>query len=145
MNLNKSFKWGMVGLIVISVILLVWGFIAGFETNGGKASEVLLVWAYIMVGLAVLSVVAVGLVISIKNNPKSLVKLGIGIAVVAVLCLIAYLLAGGKPAFGREGLDTFKTLKLTDTLLNLTYFTGAAAIIAIIAGEIRLAISNKKK
>ena len=35
-------------------------------------------------------------------------------------------------------------LKFTDTILSLTYFAGAAAIIAIIVGEIRLAITNKK-
>ena len=36
------------------------------------------------------------------------------------------------------------TLKLTDTILYLTYFAGILAVLAIIAGEIRLAITNKK-
>ena len=134
----------MVGLIAISVVLLVWGFLKGFESNGGQPVDVLLYWAYIMIGIAALAVIVVGLVISVKNNPKTLVKLGIGLVAVAVVCLVAYLLAPANPAFGREGLDSVGTLKLTDTILNLTYIVGAAAIVAIVVGEIRLAIANKK-
>jgi hypothetical protein len=35
-------------------------------------------------------------------------------------------------------------LKLTDTILYLTYFAGIVAVLAIVVGEIRLAITNKK-
>lgn len=144
MNLNKIFKIGLWALIIISVAILIYGFIAGFEENGGLATDVLLTWAYIMIGLAVASWVILGLIVGAKNDPKSLVKIGIVIAGAAVLCLIAYFLAPANPAYGREGLDSFATLKLTDTLLNLTYIAGGAAIIAIIVGEIRMSIANKK-
>lgn len=144
-NQNKLFKWLMLGLIVISVVLLIVGFIAGFESNDGKMTDVLLYWGYVMIGLTIIATVVFGLWISIKNNPKTLVKLGIGLAGVAVVCLVAYLLAPGKPAMGMLVQPDGATLKLTDTILNLTYFAGAAAIIAIIVGEVRLAITNKKK
>ena len=39
---------------------------------------------------------------------------------------------------------TASELKLTDTILNLTYFTGALAIISIIVGEIVMAVRSKK-
>jgi len=142
---NKIFTWGMIALIAISVGILIWGFSAGWETNGGVASDVLLDWAYIMVALGIAAIVVVGLVIGIKNDPKSLVKLGIGIGAVAVLCIIAYLFASGKPAIGLTTLEpTAAELKLTDTILNLAYITGAGAILAIIAGEIRIAVTDKK-
>lgn len=144
MKLNKIFKWCMVVLIVISVALLVWGFVAGFEQNDGVPVDALLYWAYVMIGIAAASWVVVGGIVSVRNNPKSLVKGGIGLLAIAAVCLVAYLLAPAAPAFGREGLDDFATLKLTDTILNLTYFAGACAIIAIIVGEIRMAVSNKK-
>ena len=144
-NQNKLFKWLMLGLIVISVVLLIVGFITGFESNDGKMTDVLLYWGYVMIGLTIIATVVFGLWISIKNNPKVLVKLGIGLAGVAVVCLVAYLLAPGKPAMGMLVQPDGATLKLTDTILNLTYFAGAAAIIAIIVGEVRLAITNKKK
>lgn len=143
-NYSKIFKWMMLALIVISFVLLVIGFINGFETDGGKWTDVLLYWAYIMIGLTLVATIGVGLWIGIKNNPKMLVKLGIGLVAVVVVCLLAYLLAAGKPAMGMQVQPDAATLKLTDTILNLTYFVGALAIIAIIVGEVRLAIVNKK-
>ena len=134
----------MLALIVISFVLLVIGFANGFEANGGKWTDVLLYWAYIMIGLTLVATIGVGLWVGIKNNPKMLVKLGIGLVAVAVVCLVAYLLAAGKPAMGMQVQPDAATLKLTDTILNLTYFVGVLAVIAIIVGEVRLAIVNKK-
>lgn len=147
MKLNKFFKILMLVLILVSVGLLVWGSVVGFTTNDGKAVDVLFYWAYVMVGLAVASWVLVGLVLMAKNNPKSLIKVGIVLVVAAALAFVAYLLAPGNPAVGRENVspaDTLATLKLTDTVLNLTYFASAAAVVAIIIGEVRLAIINRK-
>lgn len=144
MKLNKLFKWCLVVLIVISAALIVWGFSAGFTTNDGQATDVLIYWAYAMVALGLLSWVVLGGIMSVKANPKSLFKGGLVLVGLAVIVLVAYFLAPAHPAFGREGQDAVSTLKLTDTMLNLTYFAGAAAIAAIIAGEIRLAINNRK-
>ena len=144
MKLNKIFKICLWILMLISIAILVWGFIVGFETNDGLATDVLIKWTYIMIGIALVCWVVLGLIVGAKNNPKSLVKIGIVLLGTAAICLVAYLLAPANPAFGREGLDDFATLKLTDTLLNLTYISGGAAILSIIVGEIRLAIANKK-
>lgn len=144
MKLNKLFKWCLVVLIVISAALIVWGFSAGFTTNDGQATDVLIYWAYAMVALGLLSWVVLGGIMSVKANPKSLIRGGLVLVGLAVIVLVAYFLAPAHPAFGREGQDAVSTLKLTDTMLNLTYFAGVAAIVAIIAGEIRLAINNRK-
>ena len=142
MKLNKIIKWGMLALILVSVGLLIWGFAKGFA---GNAVDVLLYWTYIMLGLAVFSWVVIGLIVGTKNDPKSLVKIGIVILGVAVLCFIAFLLAKGNPAMAYNGPEVSAgTLKLTDTILNLTYIVGGAAILAIIVGEIRMAIASKK-
>lgn len=144
MKLNKLFKICMLVLLIISVAILVWGFIVGFDANGDQPVDALIYWAYIMIGLAVAAWVLVGGIVSIKNNPKSIVKTLILAVVLVGIVAVAYVLAPGNPAFGREGLDSVSTLKLVDTTLNLTYFAGAATIVAIIVGEIRLAITNKK-
>ncbi|MBP5521251.1 MAG: hypothetical protein J6X82_02390 [Bacteroidales bacterium] len=142
MKLNKIIKWGMLALILVSVGLLIWGFAKGFA---GNAVDVLLYWTYIMLGLAVFSWVVIGLIVGTKNDPKSLVKIGIVILGVAVLCFIAYLLAKGNPALAYNGPEVSAgTLKLTDTILNLTYIVGGAAILAIIVGEVRMAIASKR-
>ena len=144
MKLNKIFKWGMVVLILVSVAILIWGFSVGFESNGGAATDVLLTWAYIMVGLALASWIVVGLIVNTANNPKSLIKLGCILIGAAVLCGAVYFISAGSPAVGMAVQPDASTLKLTDTLLNLTYVCGAAAIAAIIVGEIRMALNNRK-
>ncbi len=145
-NYSKLFKIVMLALVVISVVLLVWGFLAGFEANDGRAVEVLLWWAYIILGIAVAAVVIFGLIISVKNDPKSLVRLGIGLLAIAAICFVAYLFAPGKMPlqWTNATVPSASELKLTDTILNLTYFTGALAIISIIVGEIVMAIRSKK-
>ncbi|NLZ19474.1 MAG: hypothetical protein GXY24_04315 [Bacteroidales bacterium] len=145
MKLNKIFKWGLVVLILISVALLVMGFIKGFETNDAKAVDALLNWAYIMIGLALFAWIVIGLIISIKNNPKSILKMGVVLIGIAAVCLVAFILAKGNPAVGYTGTPVSAgMLKLTDTILNLVLIAGVGAILAIIVGEIRLAITNKK-
>ena len=94
MKLNKIFKWCMVALIIISVGLLIWGFSQDFE---GNAVDILLYWTYIMLGIAVASWVIIGLIVGAKNDPKSLVRIGIILVGAAVLCFIAYILAKGFP------------------------------------------------
>ena len=146
MKLNKIFKWGMVVLILISVAILVWGFSAGFAVGDEAlpATNVLLTWAAIMIGIALFCWIVIGLIISVKNDPKSIVKMGIGLVGVAALCLVAFLFAKGNPAIGTDKVVSAGMLKLTDTILNLTLIAGVGAIVAIIVGEIRLALSNKK-
>lgn len=142
MKLNKIIKWCMIALIVVSVGLLIWGFSKDFADN---AVDVLLYWTYCMLGLAVFSWIVIGLIVGAKNNPKSLVNIGIILVGVAALCLVAYLLAKGDPAVAYNGpAVSAGTLKLTDTILNLTYIVSGAAILAIIVGEIRMAIASKK-
>ena len=141
MKLNKIFKWSMVALIIISFGLLVWGFSAGF---GDSNVEVLLYWTYVMLGIAVACWVVIGLIVGAKNDPKSLVRIGIVIAGAVALCLISYLLAAGNPAMGMLMQPDAGTLKLTDTVLNLTYIVGGAAIVAIIVGEVRMSLASKK-
>ena len=145
MKLNKIFKWGMVVLILISVAILVWGFAAGFATPDKVAlppTNVLLTWAAIMIGLALFCWIVVGLIISVKNDPKSLIKMGLVVVGIAVVCVLAYLLAKGSEIPGTDA--TAGELKLTDTILILTAIAGVGAIASIIVGEIRMAITNKK-
>lgn len=142
----KIVKILLVALIAISVIVLIWGSLTGFEANDGAATDVLFYWAYAVLGLALISVLCVGLYVKAKTDPKSLVKIGIIVLGAAVLFGIAYLLASGAPAIGYSGATppTATELKMTDTILNLAYIVGAAAILSIVAGEVLMAIRNKK-
>jgi hypothetical protein len=141
----KIFKLCLLALLVVSVIVLVWGSLKGFEANDGAATNVLLYWAYIVLGIALASVICVGLYIRATTDPKSLVKIGFAVLGAAVLFGIAYLLASGAPAIGYSGatLPTETELKMTDTILNLAYIVGGAAILSIIVGEVMMYIRKK--
>ena len=71
------------------------------------------------------------------NDPKSLLKLLIGLVAVLAVVAVAYVLAPGTPAVGYLGDPVSDaTLKMTDTFLNLTYFLFGGAILALIVGWI---------
>ena len=134
----------MLVLVLISAALVVWGFSVGFESNDGRPVDVLFYWTYVMIGIALFAVIVLGLILMIKNDPKSLIKLAIVLVGTLVLCGIAYVLSPGSPAMGMLDQPDAQTLKLTDTVLNLTYILGGAAILSIVAGEIVMSVRNKK-
>ena len=135
----------MLALIVITVAILVWGFVSGFESNNGQAVDVLFYWAYAMLAIALCAVIIVGVIISAMNSPKSIVKGLIAIVAIAAVCFVVYLISPGAEAHGLVGdQPSPASLKLTDTILNLTYITGALAILSIIVGEVIAAVRNKK-
>ena len=142
-NFSKIFKWLLWILILVSVAVLLWGFSVGFEANDAKATDVLLRWGYIRVGLALAAVIVVGIVISAMNNPKSLFKMLIGLVAIAAVCFVVYLVSPGDPALGVIDQPSTSVLKLTDTIMNLTYLAGGLAIVAIIFGEIMSAVRSK--
>ena len=142
----KIFKILLWVLMILSVGVLVWGSLTGFEANDGAATNVLLGWAYIVLGIALAAVVCVGLYVTAVTNPKGLIKIGVVIVAAAVLFGLCYVLASGAPAVGYSGatLPSATELKMTDTILNLAYLVGGAAILSIICGEVLMAIRNKK-
>ena len=145
----KIIKYVLWGLLILSVLVLLWGMIKGYpatvaEDNG--TVDPLLFWAYIVLGIALAAVIGVGIYIRAKQEPKSLIKTGIAVVGAAVLFGLCYLLASGAPAVGYTGarIPTSTELKMTDTILNLAYIVGGAAILSIIAGEVLMTIRNKK-
>ena len=129
----KGIEWV---LLIIGVVLAVFGYAYGFETADGVATDILIYCAYALIVVAILAVVGLGLYFSIKQNPKSLIKLGVGLVVVAAIVGIAYVLAPGTPAVGSSVQTSAGMLKLTDTILNITYFACGAAILSIIVGAV---------
>ncbi len=141
----KIFKILLWVLMILSVCVLVWGFFTGFEANDGAATNVLLYWAYVVLGIALAAVICVGIYIRATTDPKSLVKLGIILVGAAVLFGIAYVVAPGSPAIGYSGAvaPSASELKMTDTILNLAYIVGGAAVLSIIVGEVLMTIRKK--
>jgi len=145
MKNNKVFTWLMILLLVIGAGIVVWGFLTGFESNDGLASSVLLNYAYITVALALLAII-IGFIVGARGDAKSFIRLGIGILAIAAFVFIVYLIAPGKEAIGLVSVEqpSKGMLKLTDTILYMAYILVAVAVVAIIVGEIRMSLTNKK-
>ena len=137
MKYEKIIKWVLVALFVVGVVFSFYGFAVGFETNGNAPVDNMLYCAYAFAAITLLAVVFGVVVIGGINNPKSLVKLGLGIVVIAAVIALAYVLAPGTPAVGYLGEPVSDgTLKLTDTILNLTYLLFGGSILALVVGWI---------
>ena len=137
MKYDKIIKWVLVALFVIGAVLSFYGFAVGFESNGSAPVDNLLYCAYAFVGISILAVLLGVVVIGGINNPKSLLKLGLGIVVIAAIIAGAYFLAPGTPAVGYLGEPVSdQALKLTDTILNLTYLLCGASVVALVTAWI---------
>jgi len=137
MKYEKIIKWILVALFIVGIVFSVYGFIVGFESNGNAPVDNILYCTYAFAGLALLAVVFGVLVIGGINNPKSLLKILLGLVVIAAVVAVAYVLAPGTPAVGYLGEPvTDGILKLTDTVLNLTYIVFGASILALVVGWI---------
>ena len=135
MKYDKIIKWVLVALFIVGIVFSVYGFIVGFETNGNAPVDNILYCAYAFAAIALLAVVLGVVVIGGINNPKSLLKLVLGLVVIGAIVAVAYVLAPGTPAVGYLGDPVSDgTLKLTDTVLNLTYFTFGLSILALVVG-----------
>ena len=137
MKYDKIIKWVLVALFIVGIVFSVYGFLVGFESNGNAPVDNILYCAYAFAAIAMLAVVLGVVVIGGINNPKSLLKLVLGLVAVGAIVAVAYVLAPGTPAVGYLGEPVSDgTLKLTDTVLNLTYFTFGLSILALVVGWI---------
>lgn len=117
-------------LLAISALVVVLYFM------GAVPVDLMLRWAYILLGVAVLSAVLMPL-LGLAQNPKGAVRSLIGLAIVAVVLGVAYSLGSSVPV--ETAVTTFDdpmTLKLSDTGLFAMYTALTVTIASIVVGEI---------
>ena len=137
MKYEKIIKWVLAVLFVVGIVFSFYGFAVGFESNGNAPVDNMLYCAYAFAAVAILAVLIGVVVIGGINNPKSLLKLILGIVAIGAVVAVAYVLAPGTPAVGYLGDPVSDgTLKLVDTVLNLTYLLFGGALLALVAGWI---------
>ena len=137
MKYEKIIKWLLLALFIVGAVFSFYGFAVGFDSNADAPVDNMLYCAYVYAGIAILAVLTGVVVIGGINNPQTLVKLLAGIVVIAAIIAVAYVLAPGTPAVGYLGEPVSDmTLKLTDTMLNLTYLLCGGAILSLIVGAI---------
>ena len=137
MKYEKIVKWVLAALFAVGVVFSFYGFAVGFETNGNAPVDNMLYCAYAFALVTILAVLFGVVVIGGINNPKSLLKLLLGLVAGGAIIAVAYVLAPGTPAIGYLGNPVSDgTLKLVDTVLNLTYFFFGGALLTLVAGWI---------
>ena len=137
MKYEKIIKWVLAVLFVVGIVFSFYGFAVGFESNGNAPVDNMLYCAYAFATVAIFAVLIGVVVIGGINNPKSLLKLLLGVIAIVAVVAVAYVLAPGTPAVGYLGTPVSDgTLKLVDTVLNLTYLLFGGALLALVVGWI---------
>ncbi len=124
-------------LLAISALVVILFFVSGDINNENNPMLALMLdWAYILLGVAVVAAVLFPLV-HIIQNPKGALQTLIGLAIVVVVVGISYAIASDAPITTAViTFDNPATLKLSDMGLYTTYAALTVAILAIIVGEI---------
>ena len=138
-KLSKRIGWV---LGIVGIVLGIWCLTKGEASNEGPVN-LLLRYSYFLLIAAVVILLGLALIQAAKNNPKSLLKALLVIVGIAALVAIAYALSSGDPVVNVKNQPSDTWLKLTDTIMLLVYILGGAAILSILVGVIRNAITNK--
>jgi len=117
--------------------------LSGWEYIVWIRTDLILIWAYILVLLTLLAAIVFPL-ISVFSNTKSLIRMGIVLAGTATILVVAYLLSSDTPMqiVGYEGTGNTDpgTLKMVDTVLFVTYMLTGLAIGSILYSVISKAV-----
>jgi len=133
-TIAKYASWCILGVGVLIVLL---GVIMGFESSDAVAIDMMLYWSYALIGIALCAIVVLGLFLAAKNDVNQLKSIGIVVGGGLALVLIAWLLAPASAPLAYNGpAVTDGDLKLTDTVLNLTYIACCAAVASIVFSAI---------
>ena len=137
-NISKIIGWV---LGILGIVLGIWCLAKGEASNEGPVN-LLLRYSYFLLIAAVVILLGLAIIQTAKNNPKGLLKALCVIVGIAALVAVAYALASSDPIVSLKSQPSAGTLKLTDTVMKLTYILGGAAILSIIFGVIRNAINK---
>lgn len=136
--MSKFAKYLLYVLFAVSLV-----FIVGFFIDQDAVLDSFLYYAYILVGIAILSIVILPL-LSLGNNPKGLKRLLMTVVLAVVFVGVSYALASSDPLVVKINVEANEnTLKLTDAGLILTYILSVGAFIAIISGGIIKMVRNR--
>ena len=95
-----------------------------------------LVLSYIIFGIAVVAIIGMSLLNSMKN-PGSLVKSGIGIGILLVVFIIAYMISDGTRSAIAIGLDQSESsVRWIGAGLIMFYLALLAAIVGLVYSEL---------
>ncbi len=154
----KITLWALLGLGVMFIIMFFRGGnsgtheVAGDILNIPRFTDPYLIWAYILVALAMVAAIVSVVVLLVQVFKKDKKK---GFMVLAILFAYLYLIpqicwALASPAevniIGYEGSDNAGTMaRLSDAMLYWTYFAVLSTFVVLVWAIIKIIISHYKK
>lgn len=130
-------------MLILAVVIC--GYAIGNYTEGDVSTEggisIMLTFAGVMFALTAAMVILMP-IFGILQNPKSAAKSLIGIAVVAVIFVVAYALSGAEPITLASGkvLDDVAELRFADVALFATYIMAGLLVVTMVGSELYKAI-----
>jgi hypothetical protein len=109
--------------------------LSGWEYFVWLRTDIILVWAYLLVLFALLSAIIFPM-IAVASNTKALIRLGLVLAATAIIVVISYLMSDDTPmeiiGYTGTGNSDPGTLKMIDTVLFVTYMLFGLALASIL-------------
>ena len=138
-KLTKYCKYLLVILMVLNVLFLILGI-----ANGKESVGTFMIFAYCMLGLTVVAILFAP-IYGIIINPKSVKTIGVVLAIVAVVALIAWLLASGS-TLSAEYLESMGVSRGTEAFVDFfmvfTYIVVGGTIAAVIYSAVSKLINK---
>ena len=133
----------LLALIALAAIAVCMWLFGGDATGDNANVGPMLTVTYFLLGLAVVLLVGMTLMNMGKGRSNSRIGLFVfgGIGILAVV--IYFVMAKGDALLATNGVDVFENvfeLKITDTMLYVTYFALAVTVVALLWGVVRKAI-----
>ncbi len=104
----------------------------------GNTLEYLIVWAYVLLGLATAAAVIIPLV-KLFSNPKAAIKSAVSLVIIGILVAITYSFSSGEllvlPGYNGTS-NTEPLLKFADTSLYTMYALLVTAVVGMVLSEI---------
>lgn len=147
--MNKIIRIILIVLFSVSALIILFYYAGGKDTielaaagkieTYPKFTNVLIIWSYILTGLAV-GLTIIFPVIQMVSNPKNAKKGLIGILALVVVLGIAYLFASDE-VLGITNLELVKydvpsTLKYAGMMINSIYILAIIAIVSMVYSEV---------
>ena len=141
-KLSRILSISLYVLFAVSVVFAL-GFYLGRKVPGTEGTafeepritENMIIWAYILVGIAAVAAIIFPL-ISFVKNPSHAKNILVIILITVVLVGISYLMASSEPISFLKVDASTSTLKLVDTGLTIGYILAAIAFFGILFYEI---------
>lgn len=138
--MTKILRIVLIVLLAISALITLLFYAGGEEIVGQpKYTQLFIVWAYILTGLAV-GFAVIFPVIQMITNPKNAKKGLLGIVALAVFVFVAYAMSSTEilgitnPELAHY--DVPSTLKYAGTMINSIYILAGIAIVSMVWTEV---------